>query len=466
MKTRIISNLIAAMAAAFWFGSCPQTLAAATPATNDVDYYTCTMHPSVHSKTPGKCPICGMDLVPVYKRSAVANTPANEFINQTAATQTSETKIKFYQSTMNPKETSPVPSKDSMGMEMEPVYEEASAPENEPGEFTVPIQRQQQIGVTYATVEDVDLEKTLRVSGVVGSEISGRRDFVAPASGSVISLGVGSVGETVKKGQTLLTIYSPDLLTEEQNFAGAAKDYQTTPNFGSRRTVENIQAQFEAAKNRLLLWNLTTNQIADLEKWETRVPHDTIEIQAPFAGIVQKLGAEPGKNFGAGDELLELTDLQTVYVWANFYQEDLRLLKEGMPVEITTSAWPGESFQGKVAVIDPFLDADSRTVRVRIDIENPGLKLRPEMFVDVGLDIDAGEQLAVPVNAVLPTGEHNIVFVDKGQGELQPRFIELGQQYGDYYEVKSGLNEGERVVASGNFLIDAESQIQGALKSW
>ena len=465
MKTKIISSLLAVIATVFWLGSSLQA-SAATTATNDIDYYTCTMHPSVHSKTPGKCPICGMDLVPVYKRSAVANTPANEFINPTAATQTSETKIKFYQSTMNPKETSPVPAKDSMGMEMEPVYEEASVPEAQPGEFTVPIERQQLIGVTYATVEEVDLEKTLRVSGIVGSEISSKRDFVAPAAGSVISLGVGSIGETVQKGQTLLTIYSPDLMTEEQSFADAAKDYQTTPNFGSRRTVENIQAQFEAAKNRLLLWNLTTNQIADLEKWEIRVPRDTVEIQAPFSGIVQRIGTEPGKNFGMSDELLELTDLQTVYVWANFYQEDLALLKKGMPVEITTSAWPGESFQGKVAVIDPFLDADSRTVRVRIDIENPGLKLRPEMFVNVGLDIDAGERLAVPVNAVLPTGQHNIVFVDKGQGELQPRFIELGQQYGDYYDVKSGLNEGERVVASGNFLIDAESQIQGALKSW
>ncbi len=424
----MIFSLCVLIAAAFWLGSYLPVAAATTAATNDVDYYTCTMHPSVHSKTPGKCPICGMDLVPVYKRSAtstVANSPQ---------IQSGELNI--------------------------PSVAEA------PGEFTVPIERQQQIGVTYATVEEMDLEKTLRVSGIVSSEISRRRAFIAPASGSVMSLGVGSAGETVEKGQTLLTIYSPDLLAEEQSFADAAKDYQTTPNFGSRRTVENIHAQFEAAKNRLLLWNLTTNQIAGLTQWESRVPHDTAEIQAPFSGIVQRISAEPGKNFGMGDELLELTDLQTVYVWANFYQEDLPLLKKGMAVEVTTSAWPGESFQGKIAVIDLFLDPDTRTVRVRIDIENPDLKLRPEMFVDVGLNIDAGEQLAVPVNAVMPTGKHNIVFVDKGDGNLQPRFVELGPQYGDYYEVKSGLNEDERVVASGNFLIDAESQIQGALKSW
>lgn len=421
MKTRIIISLLVFIGTAFWLSSCLQAAAAAD---KDIDYYTCTMHPSVRSKTPGKCPICGMDLVPVYKRTSATNS------------------LLLQNGEMN------------------------STSDENPGEFIVPIERQQQIGVTYARVDERDLQKTLRASGIVASEISRRRDFVAPAGGSVLSLGVGSIGETVEEGQTLLTIYSPDLLTEEQNFAGAAKDYYTTPKFGSRRTIENIQAQFDAAKNRLLLWNLTTNQIADLESWETRVPRDTAEIQAPFSGIVQRINAEPGKNFGMGDELLELTDLQTVYVWANFYQEDLPLLKEGQPVDITASAWPGETFHGKIAVIDPFLDSDTRTVRVRIDIDNPSLKLRPEMFVDVGLNVDIGEQLAVPLNAVLPTGEHNIVFVDKGRGALQPRFIELGPQYGDYYEVKSGLNEGERVVASGNFLIDAESQIQGVLKSW
>ena len=425
MKTKIIFRLLVLVATAFWLSSCLQAAAATTPADKDVDYYTCTMHPSVHSKTPGKCPICGMDLVPVYKRSAVTNA---------LLIQSEETNL--------------------------PAANEA------PGEFTVPIERQQQIGVTYATVEKIPLQQTFRASGMVAAETTRRRDFIAPASGSVTSLGVGSAGETVEKGQGLLTIYSPDLLTEEQNFADAAKDYLTTPNFGSRRTVENIQAQFDAAKNRLLLWNLTTNQIADLEKWETRVPRDTVEIQAPFSGVVQRISVEPGKNFAMGDELLELADFHAVYVWANFYEDELPLLKTGLDADVTTTAWPGETFHGKIAVIDPFIDPDTRTVRVRIDVENPDLRLRPEMFVDVGLEIDAGEQLAVPVNAVIPTGEHNIVFVDKGEGELQPRFVELGQQYGDYYEIKSGLNEDERVVASGNFLIDAESQIQGALKSW
>ena len=142
------------------------------------------------------------------------------------------------------------------------------------------------------------------------------------------------------------------------------------------------------------------------------------------------------------------------------------MLKKGLPIVMTTASYPGEKFSGKISVVDPFLNDATRTVRVRIDVVNPEFKLRPDMYVDVELSINLGEGLAVPVGAVLPTGLHNIAFVDKGEGKLEPRFIELGREYGDFYEVKSGLKENERVVTSANFLIDAEAKIQGALKSW
>ena len=463
MKLKIIFGALVLIASLFLLVSCSQK--SATRADDNIDYYTCTMHPSVHSKTPGKCPICGMDLVPVYKKSAATNAPTTQNTNQAATASTGKRKIKFYQSTMNPGETSPMPAKDSMGMEMTPVYEEAFA-ENQPGQFTVPLERQQQIGVTYATVQKMPVIFSIRAVGTVASEIARRRDFVAPAQGSVITLDVASPGETVNEGQPLFTIYSPGLLADEQNFADAVATYIATPNFGTRRVVENINVQIEAAKNRLMLWNLTTNQIEELKHWTTRVPHDTATIRAPFGGVIQRIGVEPGKIFGAGDELLELVNLRAVWVWADFYQDELPLLKVGLPVDITTSTFPGEIFSGKIAVVDPFLNPATRTVRVRIDLENPDLKLRPEMFVNAELKIDDGEKLAVPVNAVLPTGLHNIVFVDKGEGRLEPRFVQLGKQFGNFYEVKSGLSEGERVVDSANFLIDAESQIQGALKSW
>ena len=156
--------------------------------------------------------------------------------------------------------------------------------------------------------------------------------------------------------------------------------------------------------------------------------------------------------------------MSLVWVWAEFYQEELPLLKQGQQLSVTTSAYPGQQFSGKIAIVDPFVSPAKRVVRVRLDIDNPDLKLRPDMYVDVGLSLGMGEGLTIPFSAVIPTGERNIVFVDKGEG--QPRFIELGRKFGDDYQVRSGLKEGERVVASANFLIDAEAKVQGALQSF
>jgi membrane fusion protein, copper/silver efflux system len=159
-------------------------------------------------------------------------------------------------------------------------------------------------------------------------------------------------------------------------------------------------------------------------------------------------------------------DLSVVWVWAQFYENELSILKKGLPVTITTSAYPGEIFHGKISVVDPFLSDASRTGRVRIDVDNSALKLRPEMYVNAELKLDLGEALSVPLSAVLPTGQRNIVFVDKGTGKLEPRFVDLGRKFGEFYEILAGLKENERVVTSANFLIDAEAKVQGALKSW
>jgi len=167
-----------------------------------------------------------------------------------------------------------------------------------------------------------------------------------------------------------------------------------------------------------------------------------------------------------GDHLVDIADLSVVWVWAQFYENEISFLKKDLPVTISTTAYPGESFTGKISLIDPFLNDASRTARVRIDVDNADFRLRPDMYVNVELKLDMGEGLAVPVSAVLPTGLRNIAFVDKGEGKLEPRFIELGRKYGEFYELKSGLKQGERVVTSANFLIDAEAKVQGALKSW
>jgi Cu(I)/Ag(I) efflux system membrane fusion protein len=341
----------------------------------------------------------------------------------------------------------------------------ADAPRSDaPTDFTVPLGRQQQIGVTYGAIQKQPLVLTIRAVGTVAYDKQRHWDYVSRVDGYVQKLFVFSRGELVEKDAPLLTIYSPDLLTTQNEFVDVLKARDENAAKMDQGVQENFQRLVDSARQRLRLWNISAEQIAELEK--SRQPQQTLTLQTPFKGVVQDLGVDQGRRVMAGDHLVDVADLSVVWVWAQFYENELALLKKGLPVTLTTSARPGEKFPGQISVVDPFINDASRTGRVRIDVENPGLKLLPEMYVDVELKLDLGEGPAVPVSAVLPTGQHNIVFVDKGEGKLEPRFVELGRKYGDFYEIKSGLKESERVVTSANFLIDAEAKVQGALKSW
>jgi membrane fusion protein, copper/silver efflux system len=349
-----------------------------------------------------------------------------------------------------------------MGMEMEPVYEEIG--ETQPGEFIVPVERQQQIGVTYATIEKQPFHYSLRTIGTVAYDKGRHWDYVARVEGYVSKLSVFSRGEMVEKNSPLLSLYSPDLFATENEFVNllATRDDARVKNQSAM--LDSTERLVESTRQRLRLWNVTDEQITNLEN--SRKPEEILTLNSPFKGVVQDLDVDQGRHVSVGDHLVDVADLSVVWVWAQFYQDELSLLKTGLPVTITSSSYPGEKFTGKISVVDPFFNSEMRTGRVRIDVDNADFKLRPDMYVDVELDLDMGEGVAVPVGAVLPTGLHNIVFVDKGGGRLQPRYVELGRKYGDFFEVKSGLKEGEQVVNSANFLIDAEAQVQGALKSW
>jgi len=193
---------------------------------------------------------------------------------------------------------------------------------------------------------------------------------------------------------------------------------------------------------------------------------DFVDVVNLPSGVVQEVPAHQGVNVKVGDHLIDIADLSVVWVSAEFYESELSMLKTGQSVKVTTSSYPNERFEGQIAVINPFLEQVKRTAKVRIDIPNPDFKLRTGMYVNVELGMDMGQGLTVPASAVMPTGSREIAFVDKGGGKLEPRVVELGEQIGDHYEVKSGLAEGERVVASANFLIDAESKVQGALRDF
>jgi len=385
----------------------------------DVDYYTCTMHPSVRSPMPGQCPICSMELVPVKKAG-------------------------------------PAPAHDHAA----PAAAEAGAPR----EFAIPLERQQLIGVTFAKVETTPLKTTVRAVGSVAVDRLRHWDYVSRVEGYVQKLAVSSRGEPVRRGQPLLTIYSPDLFATQREFIEALRLRDEARVSGLAENIASADRLAAAARRRLALWNLTDTQLDELEK--NRRPADTLTLYSPFDGVVLDLMTNQGSRVMPGDHLVDVADLSVVWVWAEFYQEELPLVRPGEPVSISTSAYPDEKSPGTIALVDPFLNEARRTGRVRIDVENPAARLRPDMYVNVDLELDSGTGLTVPVSAILPTGERNIAFVDKGDGKLEPRFVELGRKYGDRYALKSGLEAGERVVNSANFLVDAEAKVQGALKSW
>jgi len=403
---------------------CAKSDLAGKAADNDIDYYTCTMHPSVHSHDPdAKCPICGMDLVPVKKAAAQVSAA-----------------------------TAALPATG------------AGAAPDQPHEFTIPPDRQQLIGVTYAAAAVRPLRRTLRAVGLVAATTAKHWDYVARVDGYVHDLQVSAPGDPVRKGQVLMDLYSPDLVATENEFVDLLRMRSNGRRDGSPATVESSERLLAGARARLEQWNIAPEQIDELEK--TGRDSQYLPLNSPISGVVESVAVHQGRHVSVGDHLVDLVDLSSVWVWAEFYENELPLLQPGQEVTITSAALPGFALAGKIAVIDPFLDEQKRTGRVRIDVDNADAKLRPDAYVDVALAVDAGEGLTVPLDAVLPTGERNIVFVDKGEGRLEPRFIAIGGKFGDYYQVTAGLKAGERVVSSANFLVDAESKVQGALKSW
>ena len=438
MIIRQITLLITLLALFFGTSACSKRGGAGAEGGN-IDYWTCTMHPSVHSKDPGKCPICSMDLVPVMKKEGGGATPQP----QGQGTKAGETK-------------------DMSGMQGMPGMKEGETKGAEkPSEFVVPAERQQQIGVRYAKVERKPLRHTIRAVGLIVPDKTRNWQFVSRVDGYVQKLDVTGPGELVDKNAPLLSIYSPDLLTSEREFVELLRMRDQAKSKDARETPQRL---IESAKRRLQLWNVTKEQIGELER--TRKASDTLTLLSPFRGVVQSVPLEQGKSVKVGDMLVEVADLSVVWVWAEFYENELSMLQVGQQIDVSTKSYPGEKFEGTISVINPFLDEAKRTAKVRIDIANPDFKLQPGMYVNAELAMDMGEALTIPVSAVMPTGTRSVVFVDKGQGKLEPRIVEIGSKYGDIYEVKSGLQGDERVVASANFLIDAESKVQGALRGF
>jgi RND family efflux transporter MFP subunit len=409
----------------------------------DVDYWTCGMHPSVRSKAPGKCPICGMELVLVASRKTDTSGSPNS--NQQA--------------------DGSVTAHRSAGRKE--LSNEDGVLQSDASEFIVPVQRQQQIGVTYAEVRRRDIRFGIRSVGALEVDQGQIFECVSRVNGYIEELQVTSPGERVAVGQPLMTIYSPDLRAPEQELINLLKVQAN----GSA-AAGSIDQLIDLARRRLQLLNVGASEISELER--TGQLTDRLILRSPFRGVVSEAPIKVGMGVKPGDRLMTVLNLSRLWLWASFYENEFGLLREGQTVTVDLPVFPNRSFAGKIGVISPTIDPLKRTAAVRIDIPNADGQLRPGMYADISAEIDVGEGLTIPFDAVLPTGSRMLVFVDKGSGKLQPRFVQVGRQFVDlagpnrerYYQVTGGLQEGERVVSSANFLIDAEAQLQGAMKDF
>ena len=409
-------------------------------AAKDETLYTCGMHPQVIQKKPGNCPICGMKLTPIRK-------PAG------GATDGGERRVKYYKSSMLLGELSPTPRKDSMGMDMVPVYEDEAA---DSATIVIDPVTTQNMGIRLGVVTSGPLRRTIRTVGVIDFDETALADVTTKFRGWIEKLHADSTGKQVHRGESLFEIYSPELYSAQTEYL-LALDQVARGTSGS----DSLKA---SALTKLKFFDISDEQIDELGK--TKQANKTVRVNAPRDGIVVEKMAVQGQMVDAGMKLYRLADLSLVWVLAQVYEQDLAFVKLGQEAVMRVSYLRDREFRGRVTYIYPTLDEKTRTARVRMEFHNPGFFLKPAMFATVEIRAELEPStLLVPDMAVLRSGEKNTVFVALDGGKFDPRAVTLGpRSENNLYQVLSGLTEGERVVTSGQFMLDSESQLREAIQ--
>jgi Cu(I)/Ag(I) efflux system membrane fusion protein len=372
-------------------------------------------------------------------------------------------KILFYRNPMDPKITSPVFMKDEMGMDYIPVYESDLQAEQGPsveGLAAVKIDpdRQQLIGLTTAPVAEGPVGGAIRTTAQVAVDETRIRHIHVKVDGYVEKLFVDFTGMPVRRGQPLFTFFSPDFVAAQQEYLLALKTQQSLDGGALQGSGTEL---LDAARRRLSLWDVPDSELDQLGK--TGQVRKSLTLTSPIDGVVTAKTAVEGMRLSPTDTPFEVTDLSRVWGIADVYEPELPRVKVGMPAELTLDSFPGKTFRGRVAFIDPEMDPKTRTAKVRVDLPNPGGQLKPEMFGEMLLESQARKGLVVPVDAVLDSGERKVVFVALGDGRFAPREVQVGGNQGETVQIISGLKAGESVVTRANFLVDSESRLQAAL---
>jgi RND family efflux transporter MFP subunit len=412
-------------------------------------YWHDPMHPAYKSDKPGIAPDCGMRLEPVY---------ADGGAGQAAARQ--EGKILHYRDPQDPDYTSDKPGLNpETGNDLEPVYEGDSA-SMPPGTIQVSPEKQQLIGVRYGQVGYVSDSQTVRAVGRVTVDETRISRVHTRVEGWIEKVFVDFTGQLVKQGQPMLILYSPEMLASQQEYLLAlrAKDLLRGSTLSS--AAEDTHSLIEVSRRRLELWGLDREQIEEISR--TGNPLTNITIHSPVTGFVTTRNAFLKQKISPETELYTIADLSRVWIMADVFESDASLIRLGQAATVTLSYTPGRRFAAKVTYIQPQVDPETRTLQVRLEANNPGFQLKPGMFTDVEFSLRRQARLAVPASAVLDSGLRQTVFVDRGNGYLEPRHVVIGQRMGDQVGILSGLQAGERIVTSGTFLIDSESQLKAA----
>src|ERR1035441_3001052 len=426
MKIIRTVGLLVVIAAAFAGGYIYKAVKGSTAETaqkggRNVLYWVDPMHPAYKSDKPGIAPDCGMKLQPVYADGGAAAV--------------------------------------STGANLKP-----SAPQDvstmEVGTVQITPEKQQLIGVKYEQVQVGGGSRTIRAVGKVAIDETRIGHVHTKLEGWIDKVFVDFTGEVVKKGQPLLTIYSPDMLASQRELLLAAKAKTIMRDSALPSGFDQSESLLQATRRRLELWDLSEAQIDQVLK--TGEPIKNITLYSPMTGYITDRKAFPQLKVMPDTDLYTIVDLSHVWIMADVFEYEAPNIRLGETARVSIQAIPGRVFNARIDFIQPQVDPMTRTIKVRLNMDNPGVLLKPDMYADVEFQVNIPSKLTVPAEAVLNSGDRKTVFIDRGNGYFEPRQVKTGEREGDRIQVLSGLTGGERVVTSGNFLIDSESQMKAA----
>jgi len=388
---------------------------------------------------------------------SLSTTGANEIAQ-------AERKILYYRNPMGLPDTSPIPKKDSMGMDYIPVYE-GEEPQTDSAAIQISTERIQKLGVRTEPAAYRVINRKVQALATIQPNERLLHTVTPKFEGWIQKLHANTTGQSIKKGEVLMEVYSPELITAQHEYLIAAKGMHW-----SRESDPEVQARMqrlsENALQKLYNWDISEIDLRQLQREGTSISY--FPLRSTINGIVIEKNVTPGKRFMPGEVMYEIVDLSQVWVLAEVFEQDLRMIHINQTATITVDAYPGSFFSGKITFIYPTVTPETRTTKVRIELANEKALLKPEMYARVEFSSVHGTRkvLAIPNSAILNAGTQKRVFVALGAGRFEPRTIETGMQTDDYTEVLSGLEAGEAVVTRANFLIDAESNLKAAYSSF